>query len=469
MKNLRSILHDLRRSESGQTLPIIAILLVVLLGMVGIALDVGHCLYAYRELQATTDAAALAGAAQLPASNAIATAIQYSGVSGNLNAKSNLPGVTMVSGYPKILCLSTLTAQGMNCTSPGNGNAIQVRQQVTVSLTFLRVLGKTSLNLAAVATASSEGAARQPYNVAIIIDTTGSMGSQDKDVNCADTRLNCALAGVRVLLQNLSPCAATQTTCGTATNGNVANPVDRVALYTFPALYSATDAQHEYDCSGTTPQVNYYTDTGFSSNTQPIYQVLDFSTDYKSSASTTTLNPNSNLVKAVGGVSGCGMKPLNMYTYIAGVMYKAGTDLINQQSAYPKSQSVVIILTDGDMNTPAKYMPNASTTSGSYASTINQCAQAVSLAGYAAQYNIQVYSIAYGAAASGCSTDSPSTTPCATVRGLASATQNFYSDYTATGADSSCVAPNSTTNLKTIFSQIATQFSTGRLISDNTT
>ena len=467
MNPFASMLGRLRRSESGQTLPIIAILLIALLGMVGIALDVGHCLYAYRELQTSADAAALAGASVLPGSNAVDTATQYSGVSNNLNAKANLPGVTMVSGYPKVLCLSSLSTQGMACPSPGNGNAVQVRQQVTVPLNFMRVLGKTSLTLAAVSTASSLGAARSPYNVSIIVDTTGSMGTQDNDVNCNDTRLNCALAGVRVLLQNLSPCGATQTTCGTVTNGNVANPVDRVALYTFPALYSASDAQHEYDCSGTTPQVNYYTDSG-ASNTLPIYQVLDFSSDYKTSANATTLNLNSNLVKAVGGVSGCGMKPLNMYTYIAGVMYKAGTDLIAQQSAYPKSQSVIIILTDGDMNTPAKYMPNASTTSGYYASTINQCAQAVNLAGYAAQYNIQVYSISYGAAASGCSTDNPAISPCATVRGLASATQNFYSDYTATGADSNCVAPNSTTNLKTIFTQIATQFSTGRLISDNT-
>ncbi len=462
-----SILIRLLRCESGQMLPVMTIMLVALLGMTGIAVDVGRVLYTKRQLQASTDAATLAGAATLPNSSATTVATQYSAVTGNLNAQSNLSGVTMVTGYPKILCLSTLTAQGIACAAPGYGNAIQVQQQTALPLTFLRVIGVSSITIRAIATASSKGATRPPYNVAIIVDTTGSMGSTDSDSNCNASRLSCALSGVQVLLQNLSPCGAAQSTCGIATSGNVANPVDRVALYTFPALASATDVQHEYDCSGTTPKAGLYTDP-----TMPLYQVVDYSSDYKTSATTMTLNSASNLVKAVGGAAGCtGMQTLSgVSTYIAGVMYKAGSDLISMQSSYPNSQGVVVILTDGDMNAPPQNLPNASTTSGTYASTKNECQQAVTLASYAAQYNIRVYSVAYGATSSGCSTDTSGITPCQTVQQLASSPQNFYSDYTASGGSSNCVsAAHSTTNLNQIFTQIANDLSTSRLIPDNTT
>jgi Flp pilus assembly protein TadG len=269
--------------DGGQILPFVALMLVALLAMTGITIDVGRLLYVRNKLQSSTDAAALAGAATLPASDAAAIATRYGGVTGSLNATTNLTGVTMVSGYPKVLCLATLTTEGMACASPGNGNALQVREQVTVSLLFLRVIGISTLTVGAVSTASSKGAARAPYNVAIIVDTTGSMGSTDSDSSCNATRLSCALAGVQVLLQNLSPCAASLTVCGTATSGMVANPVDQVALYTFPALATATDAMHEYDCSGKTPAASYYTDP-----TLPIYQVLGFTSDYKLSASATT-------------------------------------------------------------------------------------------------------------------------------------------------------------------------------------
>ena len=362
-------------------LPFMALMMVAMLSMAGFAVDTGRIFYIYRQLQASTDLAALAGAAELPQSDAVTVATNFSSVTGALNARSNMAGVTMVTGYPKVLCLNTLSAQGMSCTSPATETLFQVRQEYSVPLTFMRILGKSTQLISTTATASTRGAARAPYNVAIIVVTTGSMGSTDSDSNCGNTRLNCALAGVQTLLQNLSPCSPNQVSCGPATNGNVTNPVDRVALYTFPALASAADAQHEYDCSGTQPKNANYTDP-----TLPIYQVLDYSSDFKTSATTGTLNPSSNLVKAVHGVSGCtGMQPLPMYTYIAGAMYKAGTDLINSQSSYPNSQSVVIILTDGDMEyagqVHAKRLPPPLET---YASTINQCAQAVNLATYAA-------------------------------------------------------------------------------------
>ena len=59
---LRRAIHN----ECGQTLIWTALLFALLLGIGGLVVDVGHAFICYRELQASTDAAALAAASQLP-------------------------------------------------------------------------------------------------------------------------------------------------------------------------------------------------------------------------------------------------------------------------------------------------------------------------------------------------------------------------------------------------------------------
>lgn len=477
MRRRAHTLACLWRQTSGQVLPFAAITLLILLAITGLAVDVGRALIAHDQIQTTTDAAALAGGGTLPSSNATNVATQYSAVSGNLNATAALPGVTMVSGYPRVVCLSTLTSQGIACTSPTGGNAVQVKQQIDLPTTFLKLIGISSIHLGAQATASATGAQRAPYNVAIIVDTTLSMNSTDSDANCNTTRISCALSGVQVLLQNLSPCAANLTTCGTATNGNVASPVDHVALYTFPGLSSQSQAVYDYDCSNNTaPQGSYYYERpnafGPYPTQPPYYKIVDFSSDYRTADSTTSLNPNSNLVRALGGVRGCtGLQATIGYgTYYGGVMYAALYDLYFFQQANPGTQNVIIVLGDGDANAPTRFMPNASRTSGTFASTVNECQQAVWMSQAAVYYGMRVYSVAYGAAASGCSTDNGAISPCQTMQQIASRPEYFYSDYTATGGSSSCVsASHSTTNLNQIFSQIAGDLSSSRLVPDNTT
>lgn len=477
MKRLRRLSRVLR-DESGQVLPFVALMLLMMLAMIGLAVDVGRALMAEDQIQTTTDASALAGGGTLPSSSAVSVATQYSAVAGNLNATAALPGVTMVSGYPRVVCLSTLTVQGMACTSPTGGNAVQVKQQIDLPTTFLKLIGINSIHLGAQALASATGSQRAPYNVAIIVDTTKSMNTTDNDSNCSSTRISCALSGIQVLLKNLSPCAANLTTCGTATNGNYAYPVDHVALYTFPGLSSSAQAAYEYDCNGsTTPTGSYYNEYANSlyqtPTKPPYYQIVPFSTDYRTSGSATSLNPNSNLVKAVGGVSGCtGMQATIPYgTYFAGVIYNAAYDLYYFQQSNPGTENVLIILGDGDANGRAQYMPNASTTSGTFASTVNECQQAVTMAQLAYQsFGMRVYSISYGAAAGGCSTDNGALTACQTMQKMASRPEYFYSDNTATGASGTCVSDlHSTASLNQIFSMIAGDLSSSRLIADNTT
>jgi hypothetical protein len=456
-----------------------AIMMIGFCATAALSIDLGRAFYSYRELQASSNAATLAGAQSLPNSTAAAAAATYSSVSGNLNAYSNLGTVTMVSGYPKLECLAALTAGGMACVAPANANAIQVKQQAVLPLIFAPIFGKKTLTLTATATAAMRGAVSSPYNVAVVVDTTASMNSSDGDSQCTGTRLACALAGVQVLLQDLYPCLASVPSCGTVTNSNVANSVDRVTLFTFPNATLGTVGS-DYDCSSSIPTSKPYTfpTAGASTyapsgSTTPTYQIVGYSSDYRTSDTTSTLSSTSKIVKAVGGASGCASMsaPGGEGTYYAGAIYAAQASLVAEKAANPGSQNVLIIISDGDASASSSAMPSASTTSGTYPSTKQQCHQAVTAAQVAKAAGTAVYSVSYGSAASGCSTDtSPTITPCQTMEQMASATQNFFSDYTQGGTSGPCISSSQpTTNLNQIFTDIAGDLSVARLIPNGTT
>jgi hypothetical protein len=420
--------------------------MVSLLGVTAIVVDLGHAFINYRELQASTNAAALAGASTLPFTTALTTATAYSSVTSGKNAYTNLPGVKMSPGYPALECLATLKSEGLPCGAPANANAVTVRQQQDVPMFFASILGHNTLTVSTTATAAMKGS----INLAIIVDTTASMNSTDNDSSCNDSRINCALAGVNTLLGGLSP------------------TVDSVSLFTFPNV-TTTSASSDYNCGGGNPKIDPYTFPSSTAKTYApttdTYQIVTFSNNYSNS------NPNSNLVVAVGGKQGCGgmQAPGGEGTYYAGVIYAAQAALLAQQALNPDSENVLIMLSDGDSNATSGHMPGASTKSGSYPSTVDQCAQAVSAAQAAAGAGTAVYSVAYGSTSSGCSTDTSGITPCQTMEQIASSPANFFSDYTASGGSSSCVsAANPVSGLSGIFTRIGRSISLARLIPNDT-
>lgn len=86
------------RDESGQTIPFVVVFLVVLIGMLALVVDVGSWFRAQRQLQATADAAALAGAYSLPDPLlAQSDATRY--VTANVNA-NNTPPTTIAFPTP---------------------------------------------------------------------------------------------------------------------------------------------------------------------------------------------------------------------------------------------------------------------------------------------------------------------------------------------------------------------------------
>ena len=232
-------------------LPFVAVIFVVLLGMAGLAIDVGHVFYCDRELQGYTDAAALAGAGSMRTATTngavIAASTSLSAVAGSVNAHGSLPNVTMVSGFPALKCLTTLQSLGIACVGAVPYNALQVQAQVVVPMYFAAFFGINTMTATASATAASRGGAATPYNVAVVVDTTLSMLFPDAD--CGSTEIACAMNGIQVLLRNLTPCASSLASC-TITNGVAASSVDRVALFTFPNVSSSTAAQ---DTTCTTP------------------------------------------------------------------------------------------------------------------------------------------------------------------------------------------------------------------------
>ena len=477
------------RDESAQVLPWMVLLIALFIGVGGLCIDLGRGYIVQRELQASTDAAALAGGYELGQPSAttstVKTAAQgYSSYSASgvtaLNATGTLPSVTFT---PALKCLTTLVSQGIQCTGAGSYNAIQITQTATISTFFIQALNifkskpMTSMTISTTSTAAMRGAGAQ-YNVVLLIDTTASMGPPtgfDSDASCNNYRINCALTGVQTLLQSLTPCTASSTS--TSCTG-----FDNVSIFTFPNIQANT-AQYDYDCSSTNPTaVAYSTPSPTATYTSPTgssatYQVTGFLDDYSSTnQSGGALNSSSILTKTANGKSGCtGMQtPGGEGTYFAGAIYAALSALKAEQLLNPGSKNALIILSDGSATSTkiTATSPYTSLTSnGTYPSAIDQCHQAVTAAGTASS-TTTVYSVAYGAssATSDCSTDSPGITPCATMQQMATASVDFYSDATATQNSGQCTSTsNPNLTLNNIFKAIGSNLAHSRLIPNNTT
>ncbi len=153
--------------EHGQVLPLlVAGLLVVLLGFTALVVDVGRAYLTQRQLQAGTDAAALAGASALPDA---ATAEQRASDYSRENLPSAVVGLTTLQ--PAVRCLKSTPT----CTAD-QPNVLSVSRSATVSTTFGRLLGIDTITVKTTATAARMGSTK-PLDLAVVIDRTGSMSS----------------------------------------------------------------------------------------------------------------------------------------------------------------------------------------------------------------------------------------------------------------------------------------------------
>jgi Flp pilus assembly protein TadG len=372
---LRRYLAD----ERGATGAIVALSIVFLVGMAGLAVDTGYIYNSKLQLQATTDAAALAGATYITengTTDPVATAQSYDAVAGNKNAAGGF--YVKASGVTATLkCLGTLVtdadfpvkgfpgAPSTTCASPAaptvlytGANAIQVVEKATVPSFFGKVFGIKDYNVSATATAASKGGVPGPLDVMIVLDTTNSMGQGDS--NCGlgggSTKVQCAMAGIQTLLLALDP--------------QVAN----VGLMVFPGFTTAGGAQDDWNCSGSTGTITPYYSSPVTTVVTLDTTVPSPSNTYRTSNTATSLSTFNELVKAAGaGGSGCasGIKtPGGDGTYYAAVFSAAAAALAaDGQNTAPCTpacaQQAIIFLSDGIAQATSEVQTIAVTTSGS--------------------------------------------------------------------------------------------------------
>jgi uncharacterized membrane protein len=141
--------HRVIRNERGTVLAFVAVSLVGLLGIAGLALDSGRAYVKRSELSRAVDAAALGGAAALRQSQAA--------------AEQRIIALAKANGVdPALLNYSfSVNAEGENTVS--------VSASEIVPTTFMRVLGRDRVGVVAAAEATVP-----PLDLVLVLDQSGS-------------------------------------------------------------------------------------------------------------------------------------------------------------------------------------------------------------------------------------------------------------------------------------------------------
>jgi hypothetical protein len=510
------------RNECGQAITMCAALLVLLLGVSALAIDMGNLYWSYNELLSAAQAAAKAGGGAMANPNVTSAQTVAYTYSGDPNAPYSAlynihPNLNMTSVSATFACVPVSSYTGLslppcikysNACSTAACNAIQVVEKATVSTFIARVFGVRTLSLTATATASAAGSGT-PYHVAVVIDSTASMGPPAADTDCSAsvsgsfTPEQCAQLGVQTLLSVMNP--------GTATS-----PIDEVALFTFPGLCSQTlsgkncptassltdtvassYASDDSTCPASNPPITSY-------NNDPAYLIVGFpnALNYINSSTGELNTTNSSLVNAVGAgtwtttgdSNTCGITtPGGEGTFYAGSIVAAQQYLTANHTS--GIQDVIIYLSDGDANASSTQltgnvpMPSAvqayfdsqtsgntliaqnSSKTGYIYTTTGECTQAVYAADWAKSLGTEIYAVSYGSESSGCTKGevAPYTTPCATIQGISSGTGYFFSVGNSSNGNAVCSgAAQGISGMKEVFTYIGGKLTGSRLIPNST-
>jgi Flp pilus assembly protein TadG len=527
----RMMVRQGRDRQRGQALVWVGVCIVALLFLGAIIIDLGFVYASYQKLQASTQAAALAGASLLSttATSSITTTVETYGVgSGDKNYTPNLnnanfPAPAMTVTYPACLTASWAPPCYEPTGDTATVNAIKVTQTATVGTMFARLFGVKSLLLSSTAEALAQGGTLgtfKPYNVMMVLDTTESMGTND--ASCGNvTQEACAQGGIRTLLLGLGPCSTTYNSSNPCPSPNT-NPLDQVALMVFPGLTPATNpattlsnppvaaptASDDYICPTSDPSITTY-------NNNPGYLITPFLADYQAYDNSGVLKTSSDIVIAAGGAGGSckGVgNPGGEGTFYAGAITAAQAFLTANHRA--NVQDVMILLSDGDAescgeipsgtykgqlpNGNATKTPNITCTKNQMGGTVdvagtsspysiaNECEQAVTAA-TAAKTTKQsdglktvIYSVSYGSESSGgCPYDQSGngvggdgnySTPCSTMSAIASTPTStyFFSNQPSGSGTTICPGARSNASLNTIFKMIAGDLLAARLVPSGT-
>lgn len=144
------------QAESGQTLPFTAISIFVLVGFLGIGIDMGHLRFAKRHLQLAADAAALAAGLELRTCGAAnpCTAMAAAGLSsltenGFTGATVSYNCSTMQSGALVLSLNTPPCALGSGDPNAGKSGFLEVQLQQPTRMFFAQIFGLRQVSLTA--------------------------------------------------------------------------------------------------------------------------------------------------------------------------------------------------------------------------------------------------------------------------------------------------------------------------------
>jgi Flp pilus assembly protein TadG len=289
----------LHRDERGGVFVLVAVLAVGFAAMASFVVDYGRVMNAQKELQAATDAAALAAAQDLPDGAAAGNSVMAYGATQGVATKGNTrPDLTSVSTTYNLKCLTYLKNLGLDLCP----NAVQVTQAQQVKLLFLGGLGIPGITVHATSTAAAKGGSPYPLDVVIALDRTGSMSGN---------KIQQARAGVQEFLSAMRPSS------------------DRIGLVLFPP-------SNQSSCNYSEPGNPY-------ESAQNGYVAVHLRSDFRTSDSG-PLNYGSSLVQAVSG-SCPSVGGITAYTT---AIQEAKKEL--DRNGRPNAQDVIIFFTDGEAN-----------------------------------------------------------------------------------------------------------------------
>jgi hypothetical protein len=235
-----------RRADRGQVMPLIAFFMVTLLIFCGLVIDFGNVYRVQKALQASTDAAAIAGAGQLTlsypanAANAIAQAKAYGASTGG---KNPIPGVPAGNVTETVTTSCVVSNPTFPCSGP---NTISVKQSASVPTFFLRLLGFGSIPLNTSASACSPCDV-VPLDISLVVDRTGSMAGTPF-TQLKDGILTGFLPGLTASEDSVSLSLLPPDSNGTA---DVCSAQSSNSYNSAKALYTVVDMSNNYqDSSG---------------------------------------------------------------------------------------------------------------------------------------------------------------------------------------------------------------------------
>ena len=198
------------KSDAGQALVVVALGMVVILGFLGLGLDLGYLRMVKRQTQKAADAAAIAAAVELTycggTSNcsALQKAAQDALTENNLPSSSLFTQCAATSGNLTITVNNPPCALGTADPHKGDTHYVEVVVSQVEPLTFARVFGVSKATVSARAEAALGGGSNCVYaldptdSATIAVDLLASVNSQCGivDESSSNSSLQCFLASI---------------------------------------------------------------------------------------------------------------------------------------------------------------------------------------------------------------------------------------------------------------------------------